>query len=146
MINLNKVILIGNITREIELKALPSGMKVSSFGIATNRTWKDNNGKKQEQAEFHNLIAFGKQAETIQQYCKKGDQLYIEGRLQTRTWEDKTSGEKKYKTEIILESFQFGNKNEKVASPVLEKVEEEDHTAIDPDTGIDLNDREDIGF
>lgn len=136
MINLNKVILIGNITRDIELKALPSGMKVASFGLATNRTWKDNNGQKQEQAEFHNVVSFGKQAEVIQQYCKKGDQLYIEGRIQTRTWEDK-SGEKKYKTEIILESFQFGNKNEKVEKPAEPEIKE---PCIDPATGIDCSD------
>ena len=138
MINLNKVTLIGNITRDIELKVLPSGQSVASLGLATNRTWKDKDGQKQEQAEFHNIVAFGKQADVINQYCKKGDQLFIEGRLQTRSWEDKTSGEKKYKTEIVLESFQFGNKNEKQeVAPVksAQKVEEErpNETVYDED-------------
>lgn len=145
---LNKATLIGNITKEIEIKALPTGMKVASFGLATNRTWKDSNGQKQEQAEFHNLVSFGKQAETIAQYCKKGDQLYVEGRLQTRSWEDKTSGEKKYRTEIILESFQFGNKIE----PKVEKVEvkkeevaEDNSPAYDPIREVEIS-ADDIPF
>lgn len=150
MININKVTLIGNITRDIELKALTSGMKVSSFGLATNRTWKDKEGQKKEEAEFHSIISFGKQAEVIAQYCKKGDQLFIEGRIQTRTWEDKTSGEKKYKTEIILESFQFGNKNEKqeVSTPVKlaqEKDEERPNETVIDEDGRELN-VEDIPF
>lgn len=110
--NLNKVILIGNITKDIEVKSLPSGISVTSFGLATNRKWKDKDGNKQEQAEFHNIIAFGKQAEVLKQYCSKGDQLFIEGRLQTRNW-DKEDGTKAYRTEIILENFQFGNRAEK---------------------------------
>jgi len=144
MINLNKVTLIGNITKDIELKALPSGMKVASFGLATNRTWKDSNGEKKEQAEFHSIVAFGKQAEVIAQYCKKGDQLFIEGRIQTRSWENK-EGNKQYKTEIILESFQFGNKNEKVGQQVEKPEVVEDTTAID-ENGVDLNDRSDVPF
>ena len=132
---LNKVTLIGNITKDIELKAIPSGMKVVSFGLATNRTWKDSNGQKQEQAEFHNIIAFGKQAEVIAQYCGKGDQLFIEGRIQTRSW-DKEDGTKAYKTEIVLESFQFGQKVEKKEIKTTEKQEE---PIIDPLTGIDCS-------
>lgn len=122
--NLNKVTLIGNITKDIELKSLPSGMKVASFGLATNRTWKDNNGQKQEQAEFHNIVSFGKQAEVISQYCGKGDQLFIEGRIQTRSW-DKEDGTKAYKTEIVLENFQFGNKIEKKETKTAQQIEEE---------------------
>ena len=124
MINLNKVTLIGNITKDIELKSLPSGNSVASFNLATNRIWKDNNGQKQEQAEFHSIIVFGKQAETINQYCKKGDQLYVEGRLQTRSW-DNAEGKKQYKTEIVLESFQFGNKNEKSETKPVEKTSQQ---------------------
>lgn len=107
---LNKAIIIGNITKDPELKALPSGMKVCSFGVATNRTWKDNNGQKQESAEFHNIIVFGKQAENTAQYMKKGNQIMIEGRIQTRSWEK--DGEKKYRTEIVAENIQFGSKRE----------------------------------
>ena len=121
---LNKVTLIGNITKDIELKSLPSGIKVASFGLATNRTWKDKEGNKQEQAEFHNIIAFGKQAETISQYCGKGDQLFIEGRLQTRSW-DKEDGTKAYRTEIVLENFQFGNKIEKKETQAPQQIDEE---------------------
>lgn len=109
---LNKTTLIGNITKDIELKSLPSGIKMISFGLATNRIWKDKEGNKQESAEFHNIVAFGKQAEVIHQYCSKGDQLFIEGRLQTRSWE-KEDGTKAYITEIVLENFQFGNKTPK---------------------------------
>ena len=107
---LNKVFLIGNLTRDPELKALPTGTKVVSVALATNRVWKDQNGAKKESVEYHNVVAFGRQAETIAQYCKKGSSLYIEGRLQTRTWEGQ-DGKKNYKTEIILDSFQFGPKS-----------------------------------
>jgi len=108
---LNKATIIGNLTRDPELKALPSGQNVVNFSVATNRVWKDKEGAKQEQAEFHNVVAFGKQAETIAQYMKKGSQILVEGRLQTRSWE--ADGVKKYATEIILEQFQFGAKGEK---------------------------------
>ncbi|MBI5457045.1 single-stranded DNA-binding protein [Candidatus Kaiserbacteria bacterium] len=105
---LNKVMLYGNLTRDPELRALPSGMNVVNFTIATNRTFKDRDGKKQEQAEFHNVVVFGRQADTVAQYMKKGSAVYVEGRLQTRSWDDKTSGEKKYRTEVVAERVQFG--------------------------------------
>lgn len=105
---LNKVFLYGNLTRDPELRALPSGAQVASFGLATNRTYKDKSGEKKEVAEFHNIVAFGRQAEVIGQYCKKGKAIFVEGRIQNRSWDDKTSGEKKYRTEIVVENFQFG--------------------------------------
>lgn len=107
---LNKVYIIGNLTRDPELKSLPTGNKVASFSVATNRVWKDQNGAKQESVEFHNVVVFGRQAETSAQYLKKGQQVMIEGRIQTRSWDDKTTNEKKYRTEIIAESVQFGSK------------------------------------
>lgn len=107
---LNKATIIGNLTRDPELKALPSGMNICSFSIATNRVYKDRDGKNVEQADFHNIVVFGRQADTVAQYLKKGSQALIEGRIQTRSWDDKTSGEKKYRTEIIAERVQFGNK------------------------------------
>lgn len=107
---INKVILFGNLTRDPELKALPSGMNVVNFSIATNRVFRDREGKKQEQTEFHNIVVFGRQADTVAQYMKKGSSVFIEGRLQTRSWDDKTSGEKKYRTEIIADRVQFGPK------------------------------------
>lgn len=105
---LNKVFLYGNLTRDPELKALPSGSQVANFGLATNRTYKDKNGAKQEATEFHNIVAFGRTAEVIAQYCKKGRPLFVEGRIQTRSWDDKESGKKNYRTEIVVDNFQFG--------------------------------------
>ena len=106
---INKVILYGNLTKDPELKSLPSGMHVNSFSVATNRSTKDASGAKKDVVEFHNVVAFGKTAEIIHQYVKKGNPIYIEGRIQTRSW-DGQDGKKNYRTEIILESFQFGPK------------------------------------
>lgn len=108
---INKVVIMGNLTRDPEMKSLPTGLKVASFSLATNRTWKDAQGMKKESVEYHNIVAFGKQAEIINQYSRKGSSLYIEGRLQTRSWDD-ASGVKKYRTEIVLDSFQFGPKTQ----------------------------------
>jgi single-strand DNA-binding protein len=105
---LNKAILIGNLTRDPELRSLPSGIKVCSFSLATNRVWKDKNGARQEATDYHNVVVFGRQAETVAQYMKKGSSILVEGRIQTRSWEDKTSGEKKYRTEIVADRTQFG--------------------------------------
>ena len=91
---LNKVFLYGNLTRDPELKALPSGSQVANFGLATNRTYKDKSGAKQEATEFHNIVAFGRTAEVIAQYCKKGRPIFVEGRIQTRSWDDKEGGKR----------------------------------------------------
>ena len=107
---LNKAILIGNLTRDPELRSLLSGVKVCSFSIATNRVWKDKTGARQEAADYHNVVVFGRQAETVAQYMKKGSSILVEGRIQTRSWEDKTSGEKKYRTEVVADRTQFGPK------------------------------------
>ncbi|MDP3645736.1 MAG: single-stranded DNA-binding protein [bacterium] len=104
---INKAMIFGNITRDPELRALPSGMNVCSFSVATNRTYKDRDGKKQEQADFHNIVVFGRQADTVSQYLKKGSSVFVEGRIQTRSWEGK-DGEKKYRTEIVADRVQFG--------------------------------------
>lgn len=106
---LNKVFLIGNLTRDPELKALPNGTKVVSVSLATNRTWKDQQGARQEATEYHNIVAFARTAEVLAQYCKKGSSLYVEGRMQTRSW-DGQDGKKNYRTEVVLENFQFGSK------------------------------------
>ena len=100
----------GNLTRDPELRALPSGMNVASFSVATNRVYKDRDGKKQEQTDFYNIVVFGRQADTVAQYLKKGSSAFVEGRMQTRSWEDKTSGEKKYRTEVVADRTQFGPK------------------------------------
>ncbi|HEY0979493.1 MAG TPA: single-stranded DNA-binding protein [Candidatus Paceibacterota bacterium] len=103
---LNKVLLYGNLTRDPELKALPSGQQVASFGLATNRTFKNRDGQQQEQTEFHNIVAFGRTAEVMGQYLKKGRPIYVEGRMQTRSWDK--DGVKQYRTEIVVDTFQFG--------------------------------------
>ncbi len=107
---LNKAIVIGNLTRDPELRSLPSGIKVCTFSLATNRVWKDKNGARQESTDYHNVVVFGRQAETVAQYMKKGSSILVEGRMQTRSWDDKTSGEKKYRTEIVADKTQFGPK------------------------------------
>ena len=97
----------GNLTRDPELKTLPSGSSVANFGIATNRVWRNQQGEKQEEVQFHNIVVFGKQADTVSQYLKKGSSVLVEGRLQTRNWEAQ-DGTKRTKTEIVAERVQFG--------------------------------------
>ncbi len=103
----NKVILIGNLGRDPELRSTPNGQAVATFSLATNRKWRDRDGNKQEQTEWHNIVCWGRQAEVAGQYLSKGRQIYVEGRLQTRSWDDKQSGEKKYRTEVICDNFQM---------------------------------------
>jgi single-strand DNA-binding protein len=106
--NLNKVFLIGRLTRDPEMRSTQSGQNVCNFGLATNRTWTNSTTKqKEEKTEFHNIVMWGKLAQIASQYLKKGSLALIEGRLQTRSWEDKT-GNKKYTTEIIAENMQMG--------------------------------------
>lgn len=104
---LNKAIIYGNLTRDPELRSLPSGMQVASFSVATNRVWKDKNGAKQESADYHNVVVFGRQADTVSQYLRKGSSVLVEGRMQTRSW-DAPDGQKKYRTEIVADRVQFG--------------------------------------
>ena len=111
---LNKAFIYGNLTRDPELRSLPSGIQVASFSIATNRVWTDKEGVKQENVEYHNIVVFGRQAETSAQYLKKGSSALIEGRLQTRSWE--ADGVKKYRTEIVADRIQFGPRSAGVGS------------------------------
>lgn len=99
--------LYGNLTRDPELRSLPSGGNVASFSVATNRVFKKADGSKQEATEYHNVVVFGRQAETVSQYLKKGSAVYVEGRIQTRSWDSPEKG-KQYRTEIIAERVQFG--------------------------------------
>lgn len=103
----NKVILIGNLGRDPEVRTTPSGQNVASFTLATSRKWKDKDGSRQEQTEWHNVVVWGRLAEVAGQYLTKGKQIFVEGRIQTRSWEDKQSGEKKYRTEIVADNFQM---------------------------------------
>jgi single-strand DNA-binding protein len=107
--NFNQAIVIGRVTANPELRSTPSGQSVAQLGVATNRTWTDKNGQKQEQVEFHNVVLWGRQAETAVQFLQKGSGVLISGRLQTRSWQDKNGIERRT-TEIICEHLQLGAK------------------------------------
>lgn len=142
--NLNKVMLIGNLTRDPELRTTPAGDSVASFSIATNFTWKDKEGNKQEKAEFHNIVAWRKLAEIIGQYLKKGSKIYIEGRLQTRDWEDQ-NGVKRYRTEVIADNMiMLDSKGQSNYSAPSSQTSNQDEQSIPP-TEDEIN-VEDIPF
>lgn len=105
--NLNKAFILGNVTRDPEVRALPSGQQVTSFGIATNRFYTDSSGQKKQEAEFHNVVCFGKLADISSRYLTKGSLVLIEGRIKTRNWQN-AQGIKQYRTEIIADSLQLG--------------------------------------
>lgn len=108
--------LIGRLTRDPEARTTPQGTPITNFSIATGRVWKDQNGVQQEKTEFHNVVAWRRLAEITAQYLTKGRQVYIEGYLQTQSWDDKTSGQKRYRTEVVAENMiMLGNKGD---SPV----------------------------
>jgi len=111
---LNKAMVFGNLTRDPELRALPNGTQVCAMGLATNRVYTDKDGQRQEQTEFHNITVFGRQAENCAKYLSRGNSAYVEGRLQTRSWEK--DGHKNYRTEIIADTVQFGPKGGGAAS------------------------------
>ncbi|HLW55174.1 MAG TPA: single-stranded DNA-binding protein [Candidatus Angelobacter sp.] len=100
--SVNKVILIGNLGKDPEVKYTPSGTPVAKFSLATNEKYKDKSGEWQERTEWHNIVVWQRLAEIVGEYVKKGSKIYVEGRLQTSSWEDKQSGEKKYRTEIVV--------------------------------------------
>ena len=135
---LNKALLIGNLTRDPEMKSLPSGIQVTSFGIATNRTYKDKNGAKQESTDFHNIVVFGRQAETVAQYLRKGSSVLVEGRMQTRSW-DGTDGKKNYRTEVVADRVQFGPRSTGAqgGAPMASAPKSDDKQAVPPMETID---------
>jgi single-strand DNA-binding protein len=147
---LNKAMIYGNLTRDPEMKALPSGMSVTSFSIATNRVYNDRDGKRQEQVEYHNIVVFGKQADTAAKYLKKGSGAYVEGRLQTRSWDK--DGQKMYRTEIVADRVQFGPRggdgggysNSAAASPAGNPQDQ--HASVLPDYPEEDINPEDIPF
>ncbi len=108
--NVNKAIIIGRLTRDPEKRTTPSGQTVTNFSIATSSKWKGQDGQQNEKTEFHNVVAWGKRGDVIAQYMVKGQEIFVEGRLETRNWEDKDSGKKMYRTEIIMDNFEFGAK------------------------------------
>jgi single-strand DNA-binding protein len=103
--SLNKVMLIGNLGKDPELRYTPSGVAVATFTVATNESWKDQDGNMQERTEWHNIVAWRKLAEVCGEWLKKGKKVYVEGRIQTRSYDDKNTGAKKYMTEIVLDSM-----------------------------------------
>lgn len=103
---LNKAMIFGNLTRDPEMKSLPSGTSVTTFALATNRVYNDRDGNRQEATDFHNVVVFGKQGENCAKYLTKGSSAYVEGRMQTRSWE--SDGHKNYRTEIVADRVQFG--------------------------------------
>jgi single-strand DNA-binding protein len=123
--NLNKVFLVGNLTKDPETRSLPSGQQVTSFGLATNRFYTDKSGQKQKQAEFHNIVLFGRLAEIASQYLTKGSMVLIEGRLQTRNWKD-SSGNTKYRTEIVGEKMQLGPRSAEKNTSIQEEPDREE--------------------
>lgn len=141
---INKAQLYGNLTRDPEIKALPSGIQVANFSVATNRTWKDKDGKKQEEVEYHNCVAFGKTAEVIGQYLKKGKPVLVEGRIQTRSWEK--DGAKQYRTEIVVENFQFGPSPKDGATPASSQGSQAQASSGAPEYPEDDVDPDDIPF
>lgn len=104
---INKVILVGNLGHDPEIRLTASGKSVANLSIATNRKWKDHHGNPREQTEWHRVVVFGRQAEIAGQYSRRGRQVLVEGRIQTRTWEDRQTGETKYATEIVCQSLQL---------------------------------------
>lgn len=128
---INKALLYGNLTRDPELKSLPSGSQVCEFSIATNRVWKDKNGAKQESADYHNIVVFGRQAELIKQYLYKGSGVFLEGRIQTRSW-DAQDGTKRYRTEIVADRIQFGPKSGGVSG----SAQSADYSKASPDKPV----------
>src|SRR3954463_11434740 len=120
----NKVMLMGNVTRDPQLKYLPSQTPVAEFGLAVNRRYRTAQGEDREEVAFIEMSAFGKQAEVINQYCQKGKPLFIEGRLKYDQWDDKETGQKRSKLSVILESFQFIGSRDNSDTPVEKKKDE----------------------
>ncbi len=134
--NLNKVFLIGRLTRDPETKTLPSGQLVCSFGLATDRFFFDKERKKQQQTEFHNIVLFGRLAEIASQYLTKGSLTFIEGRLRTRSWQD-AQGNKRFRTEVMAERIQLGPK---AAGKIVPKEVPAEEIPVVEDEEIDVKD------
>lgn len=121
--SVNKVILLGRLGKDPQLKYIPGGPAVCEFVLATSETYKDKSGQKQERTEWHPIVVYGKLAELCNQYLSKGRQAYVEGKLQTKSWDDKKDGSKRYKTEINANTVQFLNGSEKKESKPTNQIE-----------------------
>lgn len=123
--NLNKIFILGNVVKNPESRTTSSGQTVATFSIATNRMWTDKQGQKQKKAEFHNIVAWGRLGEICAQYLEKGKLVFIEGRVETRSW-DAPDGTKKYRTEVIAENMQMGPKSGNTSSPATSHSQNDD--------------------
>ncbi len=138
MASVNRVILIGNITREIELRYTPKGTAVIDLGIAMNHKYTTESGEKKEEVTFATVTFWGKSAETIQKWCKKGDPIYVEGRLAQESWDDKDTGKKVTKTKVTGESFQFlGGKRDGNGGQSEQRKPDGDKPKSGPDPDLD---------
>jgi len=140
--DLNKVMLIGRLTQDPEVRTIPSGQSVAQFTVATNRVWRNENGEQKEQVEYNNVVAWRKLAEIAGQYLTKGRQVYIEGRLQTRSWEDQ-NGNKKYRTEIIAENMiMLGGKRKETALETPPPPSSEEEASLSPSASLPKEEKE----
>ena len=146
MYSLNRATILGNVTRDPEVRQIPSGQTVCTFGVATNRAWTDSSGQKQEAAEFHNVVAWAKLAEICGQYLARGRKVYVEGRLQTRDWEGQ-DGVRRYRTEIIAENVilldragQGGGTSLAAMPAQAPAAPAADEPAVNPETEINVSD------
>ncbi len=144
--NLNRAMIIGNLTRDPEVRTTPSGQTVANFGVATNHSWTDSSGQRQEKAEFHNIVAWGKLAEICSQYLGKGRKVYIEGRLQTRDWEGQ-DGAKRSRTEIVCENMIMLDRAPGGGAPAMQRTAQPAAAAVPSSNGGEDEIRvEDIPF
>jgi len=140
--NFNKVFILGNLTRDPELRTTPAGQSVASFGVATNRIWNDKNGQRQTEVEFHNVVAWGKLAETASRYLSKGKLVFIEGRLKTRSWTDQ-GGVRHSRTEIIAQNFQLGPRGSDEGG-IRSNLSDRERTDIEAPADLDTINESDI--
>lgn len=143
--NINKAIIVGNLTRDPETRTTPSGQSVTSFSVATNRMWTDKtSGERKKQTEYHNVVVWGKLGEIAQQFLKKGGIVYVEGRLQTRNWQDQ-QGIKHFRTEIVAEKIEFGPRHGVDGTKEIPSSEEEPSIDEEKDSSDEI-DVEEIPF
>lgn len=142
--NLNKVFVLGNLTRDPEMRQTPTGQNVATIGIATNRMWTTPAGVKQTQTEFHSVVLWGRLAEIAQQYLGKGRLVFIEGRLNTRTWQDQQSGQKRSRTEIIAENMQLGPRFASAPNPTQAPAPMQNQNIREPEVLPEIQ-LEDVG-
>lgn len=135
---INRVALYGNLTRDPELKKMPSGTSVASFSIATNRYYKKQDGSKAEQVDYHNIIVFGRQADTLKTYLKKGSAAYIEGRLQTRSWDGEKG--KQYRTDVVADRVQFGPRSPKKDIAAEGAIDQRPPSELEEEEGFNPDD------